>query len=443
MLQASAAPISADQGYTSRERVAIILSCMLGFALDLYDVLIMPFLMGSIQKSLNISLGQVASVTSLTLIGSVLGGALFGWAGDRIGRRQALLLTLGVFAVGSIASAFAWDYGSLAVLRFITGVGLGGEWGAGMVLFNEAWNKERRGLGSAFIQGSAVIASAGASIVGVWATTSFSLEWGWRIALLTGGSPLLLMIFIRFFMPESKAWLQFDAQRKTGAAPVATRSTNTLAAMFSRDLIKVSVMSLLWMMGYMFCYYGVVVFMPTLLQRSLGTPPDIVRNISVVASIVGGLSYISMGLLNDRFGRRFGALVPAIGWVVMVVGLYVYGHQAFTGNVLGFPMLWIYFAFVIGNSALGVVGTWLSELYPIEVRSTAVSVVYMAGRGVGSLAPMVVPMVAAAFGGQLAAGMRIVVPALVVFLAMTLMLPETRGRDLSVRASAAIRSQAI
>jgi len=213
--------------------------------------------------------------------------------------------------------------------------------------------------------------------------------------------------------------------------------------MFGPDLIKVSVMSLLWMMGYMFCYYGVVVFMPTLLQRSLGTPPDIIRNISVVASFVGGLSYISMGLLNDKFGRRFGALVPAIGWVVMVVGLYVYGHQAFAGSVLGFPMLWIYFAFVIGNSALGVVGTWLSELYPIEVRSTAVSVVYMAGRGVGSLAPVIVPMVAAAFGGQLAAGMLIVIPALVVFLAMTLMLPETRGRDLSVRASNAIRQQAI
>jgi MFS family permease len=443
MLQAGAAPITADQGYTPRERAAIILSCMLGFALDLYDVLVMPFLMGSIQKSLDISLGQVASVTSLTLIGSVLGGALFGWAGDRIGRRQALLLTLGVFAVGSIASAFAWDYGSLAVLRFITGVGLGGEWGAGMVLFNEAWNKERRGLGSAFIQGSAVIASAGASIVGVWATTSFSLEWGWRIALLTGGSPLLLMIFIRFFMPESKAWLQFDGQRKAGTAPVAIRSTNTLAAMFSPDLIKVSLMSLLWMMGYMFCYYGVVVFMPTLLQRSLGTPPDIIRNISVLASVVGGLSYISMGLLNDKFGRRFGALVPAIGWIVMVVGLYVYGHQAFAGSVLGFPMLWIYFAFVIGNSALGVVGTWLSELYPIEVRSTAVSVVYMAGRGVGSLAPVIVPMAAAAFGGQLVAGMLIVVPAVIVFLAMTLMLPETRGRDLSVRASTAIRQQAI
>jgi MFS family permease len=106
--------LSAIGTYATRERTAIIVSCMLGFALDLYDVLIMPFLMSSIQSSHGISLTQVASVTSLTLIGSVIGGALFGWLGDRVGRRQALQLTLGVFAAGSIASAFAWDYWSLA-----------------------------------------------------------------------------------------------------------------------------------------------------------------------------------------------------------------------------------------------------------------------------------------------------------------------------------------
>ncbi|WP_407177360.1 MFS transporter [Bradyrhizobium sp. STM 3562] len=423
--------LSSAGTYTTRERAAIIFSCMLGFALDLYDVLIMPFLMSSIQASLHISLTQVASVTSLTLIGSVIGGALFGWLGDRLGRKQALQLTLGVFAAGSIASAFAWDYPSLAILRFITGVGLGGEWGAGMVLFNEAWNKDRRGLGSAFIQGSAVLASAGASIVGVWATTSFSLDWGWRIALLTGGSPIVLMIFIRFFMPESKAWLQFDRARKSGLVKNRVKTTNTLLLMFKGRLLPISLMCLAWMMAYMFSYYGIVVFMPTLMQKSLAAPPEVVRNISVIASVVGGCSYISMGALNDALGRRFGALVPGLSWGLMAGCLYLFAHEKYAGSLLGFPMFWTYIAFVIGNSALGVVGTWLSEIYPIEVRSTAVSVIYMAGRGVGSFAPVVVPMAAALFGGELAFGMLVVVPAIIIFLAMTLSLPETRGRELT------------
>ena len=434
--------LSGTGAYSAGERAAIIFSCMLGFALDLYDVLIMPFLMSSIQVSLKITLTQVASVTSLTLIGSVIGGALFGWLGDRIGRKQALQLTLGVFAAGSIASAFAWDYTSLAVLRLITGIGLGGEWGAGMVLFNEAWNKDRRGLGSAFIQGSAVVASAGASIVGVWATTSFSPEWGWRIALLTGGSPILLMVFIRLFMPESKAWLQFDRARQSGLVESRARTTNTLLLMFRGRLLPISIMCLVWMMAYMFSYYGIVVFMPTLMQKSLGAPPDVVRNISVIASVVGGCSYISMGLVNDAFGRRFGALLPGLAWGVMACALYAFSHHKFAGELLGFPMFWTYIAFVIGNSALGVVGTWLSEIYPIEVRSTAVSFIYMAGRGVGSLAPVVVPLAAAAFGGELAMGMLIVVPAIILFLVMTLSLPETRGRELAAGGYAQQRGRA-
>jgi len=427
-------------GYSRLERIAIIASCMLGFALDLYDVLIMPFLMGSIQKSLQISLAQVASVTSLTLIGSVVGGAVFGWLGDRVGRKQSLQLTLLLFAAGSIASAFSWNYGSLAVLRFVTGIGLGGEWGTGMVLFNEAWNKERRGLGSAFIQGSAVIASAGASIIGVWATTTFSLEWGWRIALLTGGSPILLMIFIRLFMPESKAWLQFDRMRKSGVLrTVAARQTNTLIRMFQGRLLPITVMCLIWMMAYMFCYYGIVVFMPTLMQKSLNTPPEVVRNISVIASIVGGVSYITMGALNDACGRRFGALLPGLSWFAMACGLYLYAHDKYQGSLLDFPIFWIYLTFVIGNSSLGVVGTWLSEIYPIEVRSTAVSFIYMAGRGIGSLAPVVIPMAAALFGGELALGMMVVVPAIILFLAMT----QTRGRELAVAAKPSTQQQAV
>jgi MFS family permease len=430
--------------YSRVERISIIASCMLGFALDLYDVLIMPFLMGSIQRSLQISLAQVASVTSLTLIGSVIGGALFGWLGDRVGRKQSLQVTLLLFAAGSIASAFAWNYWSLIVLRFVTGIGLGGEWGAGMVLFNEAWNKERRGLGSAFIQGSAVIASAGASIVGVWATTSFSLEWGWRIALLTGGSPILLMIFIRLFMPESKAWLQFDRLRKSGVLPtVAAKQTNTLIKMLRGRLLPISIMCLVWMMAYMFSYYGIVVFMPTLMQKSLNTPPEIVRNISVIASIVGGISYIAMGALNDAYGRRVGALLPGLSWFAMACGLYLFAQEKYRGNLFDFPIFWIYLTFVIGNSSLGVVGTWLSEIYPIDVRSTAVSFIYMAGRGVGSLAPVVIPIAAALFGGELAVGMLVVAPAILLFLAMTLSLPETRGRELAIAAKPSAQQQTV
>jgi len=367
----------------------------------------------------------------------VIGGAAFGWIGDRMGRRTALQLTLGMFAVGSIASAFAWDYASLATLRLFTGIGLGGEWGAGMVLFNEAWNPKRRGLGSAFIQGSAVVASASASVVGIWAVSSFAPDMGWRVGFLTGGAPITLMIAIRFLMPESRAWLAFDAQRKAGLLPAGRAGGNPLLSLFAPSHRRVTLIALLWLSAYMFAYYAVIVFVPTLMLRSLATPPDVVRSAALVVSVTGGVGYIVMGALNDRFGRRLGALLPSLMWLVFLGGLAVWGNQRYADSLADWPLFWLYVAFGLGNTSLGVVGTWLSELYPIAVRSTAVSTIYMVGRAVGSIAPIVVPQVAAAYGGNLARGMLIALPAALLFLVLTCLLPETAGRRLGPQQPAA------
>jgi hypothetical protein len=90
----------------------------------------------------------------------------------------------------------------------------------------------------------------------------------------------------------------------------------------------------------------------------------------------------------------------------------------------------------MGNVAFGVTGVWNSELYPVHLRATAVSIFYMGGRGLGSIAPGIVPLAAAHFGGSLLNGMVVVaLPAAVVFIAASLLLPETLGRDLPAKGS--------
>lgn len=411
--------------YTSTQRAVIIGSCILGFALDLYDVLILPYVMPAIQKTLGFSLTEVASITSITLIGSVIGGAGFGVIGDRLGRKTALQLTLLLFGLGSIGAAFAWDYWSLAILRFATGIGLGGEWGAGMVLFSEAWNPKRRGLGSAFIQGSAVLATAGAPIVGIWVLGAFSPDWGWRVGLLTGAAPLALIVVVRWWMPESKAWQKFDADRRS--APAADKVP--LATLFTPRLRKVTILSLLWVTSYMFYYYGIAVFMPTLMLKTLQTPPDIVRTTSVISSVAGGFTYVVMGLINDRYGRRYGAILPNIMTLASIVGLLLWGHVRYEHSILEWPIFWITMLFAVGAVSIGVIGTWLSELFPIEVRSTAVSSVYMAGRALGGLAPIAVPAFAAAYGGDIITGFWLCLVTAVLFFVLSWMLPETMLRN--------------
>ena len=208
--------MDSEMAYSGKERASVFISTLFGYGLDFYNILIISFLMSAIQKSLGITLTQAGVITSVTLAGSVFGGVLFGWIGDRVGRKTSLLLTLGLFSLGALLSAFSWNFESLLFFRIVTGIGLGGEWGAGVVLFNEVWDRNRRGFGSALIQAASSVGIGAASVVSVWALGSFSPDWGWRIALLTGASPIILMVYVRFWMPESRLWLEYEQLRKEG-----------------------------------------------------------------------------------------------------------------------------------------------------------------------------------------------------------------------------------
>jgi MFS family permease len=112
--------------------------------------------------------------------------------------------------------------------------------------------------------------------------------------------------------------------------------------------------------------------------------------------------------------------------------MYFWGFAHYRGSVLEWPLFWLYVAFGVGNVALGVAGTWLSELYPLDLRSTAVSVLYMGGRALGSVAPVIVPLIALHFGGKILIGMLFAaLPCAVIFVITSFCLPETAGRDLS------------
>src|ERR1700742_620022 len=108
--------------YTPRERKFVMWSAILGYAFDFYNLIVVAFLLVPIQKSLNVTLTQTGIIVGATLAASVLGGVLFGWLGDKIGRKNALLWTLLLLALGSIASAAAWDFNSLLVFRVLTGI---------------------------------------------------------------------------------------------------------------------------------------------------------------------------------------------------------------------------------------------------------------------------------------------------------------------------------
>ena len=430
-MAARAATVS---GYTARERFSVALSCILGFWLDFYDLVIVVFLFQAIQKSLSISLTQAGTITSVTLVGSVAGGILFGWAGDRLGRKNALLLTLGLFSGGAIATAFAWSYASLLAFRFVAGIGLGGEWGAGMVLLNEVWPKERRGFGTAMVQAMATIASATAAIVAVWALGSFSPEWGWRIALLTGGAPVLLMIYVRFFMPESRLWLDYERLRLSGALPPEKQAAKTpLLEMLRGASGRYLVLGILAWGAYVVGFQAVSVFMPTLMTRSLGATLGEVRDITIVTGLTGSAVMLFIGWRSDRLGRKFGVVAPTIVAIGAYLALYLVGGDKYPGSIAAWPIFWCYLAWTVGQTSACMYGSWLSELFIVELRASAVATVYNVGRGLGAISPIIVPALAASMGGALLNGMIAVgLFGSVVCLMSIIALPETAGRAFAV-----------
>lgn len=418
--------------YDKREKRSVLVSTVLGFGLDFYNILILAFLMGAIQKSLGITLTEAGIITTVTLIGSVLGGIIFGWLGDRIGRKNSLMLTLALFSLGAIASAFAWDFNSLLVLRTITGIGLGGEWGAGIVLFNEVWDKNRRGFGSCVVQAASSGGIAAAAVVSVWALGTFGPDWGWRIALLTGGSPILLMIYVRFWMPESKIWAEYERMRKAGELPPEkAESGSPLIEIFKGASLFYTVLGFAVVSGYMFAFYSVSVFIPGYMIK-LGAAPATVRDVTLLFALVLAITFLVFGWYSDRLGRKLSIVLPMLLSLIGFYGIYISKDAVFPGSLWIWPLFAWYLVWGVGQVAAGMFGAWFSELYPVELRSSAVSTIYMIGRGIGSFAPYVVPLIAAQTGGNLLNGMMIGGFAAVICLVAALLLPETAGRNFAV-----------
>ena len=279
--------------YTSSERRLVAVSAVLGYGLDFYNLIVLAFLMPVIQKDLTMTLPQVGLIVAMTLAGSVLGGILFGWAGDRWGRKNALLFTLVLLSGGAILSACAWNFWSLLIFRIIAGIGVGGEWGAGMVLFNEVWDRNRRGVGSAIVQAASSIGLILAALVATWALQSFGPDKSWRVALLVGALPIILMFAVRKGMPESRLWTEFHALETAGKLPEEKkRERSPLIEIMTGASLKYFIFGTIVAGGYIINYQSISVFMPGLMIRGLGASQNNLLGVTLFTAVIAAIGML-------------------------------------------------------------------------------------------------------------------------------------------------------
>lgn len=420
-------------GYTARERWFVAISAMLGFGLDFYNLIIMAFLLGVVQSSLHLTLPQAGLIVAATLASSVLGGILIGWLGDRIGRKNALMATLLLLAAGALLSAAAWDFASLLSFRIIAGIGVGGEWGAGIVLFNEVWTPQRRGIGSALVQAMAAAGTALAAVVAAWALGAFSADTAWRVSMAVGALPLVLMLIVRLGMPESRLWEEYHRRKLAGELPPEKLSEgSSLVEIMKGASRRYFILGTLMCAGYFFAYQSITTFMPSLMIRALGASPVVVRDVSLLWSAVLAIGMLCTGVISDALGRKWAVVSATLLGAVGFLAIHAAGGTHYAGTELGWSLFWAYALWGVAQGSGGQFGPWMSELYPTELRATAASAIYTAGRLVGAASPYLVPVFAGIFGGNLLNAMMLGLIGSAMSLICALPLPETAGRAFAV-----------
>jgi MFS family permease len=396
----------AGRGYTRPQLTGIFTSALLGYGLDGYNLLIVSFVLPAIEVHLHISAAAAGFVVSMQLVGSIVGGLALGWYADRFGRRKGLAVSIVLYSLGALLSAFSWSYGSLLAFRLITAVGLGGEFGLGMSLFNEAWAGRKRGLGAGIIQSSFVAGIAVAGWVAPAVLSGFGAN-GWRVALMTGFIPVILGVVVRLWMPESRAWKEHRAARAAGLPAGGERAASAFRAPVPQ-MTRRTLASFFLVGGFLFSFYSLTTFMPSIIGKDFQAGTAVASNVNTVVTWTAVGTYILVGWLSDIFGRKRTFLVPAAMMVAGSVLIYVAtgpgGH--YPGSFWGWDLFWGYYIWYAGSAAGAYIGTWLSETFPVGIRATSVSGTYMFGRGASGLAPIFGPGLISlgVFAGPLAIG---------------------------------------
>src|SRR3954469_13913449 len=170
---------------------------------DFYDLVLFSFLLIPIGRELKLTDGQEAVLLGTALGASGIGGILFGYVSDVVGRKRALMWTVCIYSIGTALTACAIGPLTLCLFRFLTGLGVGGEWAVGHALLAESTPKHFRGRGAALLQAGEPGGVALAALVGLLLT-----PWvGWRLIFLLSSASASIAIVARYFLPESPVWI--------------------------------------------------------------------------------------------------------------------------------------------------------------------------------------------------------------------------------------------
>ncbi|MBM4361935.1 MAG: MFS transporter [Deltaproteobacteria bacterium] len=397
---------------SSRNVVLTVLVAALGYFVDIYDLILFSIVRTKSLASLGLQgdalLDRGVLLLNMQMIGMLIGGVLWGVLGDRRGRLSVLFGSIFMYSAANIGNGLVQSVEQYAVLRFVAGIGLAGELGAGITLVSEVMTKETRGYGTTLVASVGILGAVVAALVG----DSFS----WRTAYFVGGGMGLALLLLRVGLFESG---MFESARTREAARGDFFLLFRSAARARRYL------SIIFMAVPIWYVIGILVTFSPEIAKALGTEPLPQAGRAVLFCYIGlSLGDLASGALSQVLRSRRRVIALFLGLTALGVALYFTLGGA---SLVGFYAICGVLGFAAGYWAVFV--TMASEQFGTNIRATATTTAPNFVRGAVvlltlSFRALVGPL------GVVGAAVAVGVATLAVAVIALGSLEETYGKDL-------------
>jgi MFS family permease len=405
----------------SRAQWMVLLAAFLGWLFDGYEQGLFPLIARPALQSILVAapgneglIGKwMGCITACFLVGAALGGLTFGWLGDRIGRVRAMSLSILTYSLLTGLGYFVRTPSELAVVRFASALGMGGQWALGVALVMECWPEKWRPWLAGLM---GIGANVGFLLVGVTARLHPVTSVSWRWIMLVGALPALLVFFIMFAVPESARWL---------AAARGAR-TNPVREVFSAGLRKTTLLAMAFASIALIGTWGTVQWLPAWADQLAGAAnPSAKANTQMLSALGAIVGAWSAPLIGARLGRRPAYFLLCFASFVVCAGLFRLVHE--------FSGIFLAMTFLVGAATASFYGwfpLYFPELFPTRMRATGQGLCYNSGRIFAAVGALTQGQLVAHFGGSYARAAAIIALIYLLGMALIWLAPETKGKPL-------------
>ncbi|MBY0688058.1 MFS transporter [Microbacterium marinilacus] len=419
----------------SRRQWKMFAASWLGYLLDGFDFVLITLVLTHISDEFGLSGVQAASLVSAAFVSRWFGGLAIGAVGDRFGRRVAMITSILLFSLGSLACAVAPSYAVLFIARIVIGLGMAGEYGASSTYVIEAWPPRLKNKASGFLISGAAVGTVLAGQVYRFVVPEF----GWRALFAIGLVPIVLTLWLRRSLPEPEDW---EKSRRRDEAPGAKAAPNVFAMLFKgrlrvvNTITAVIAMALLLLIftgqlnglgtaaagvvtaavfiSYMVQFGGrrwplivmvtftvlcaflyswpIQALLPTYASTELNYDPTDVATVVFFAGFGNAIGCVVAGFIGDRFGTRWAYVGSLLLSQLLIFPVFLIGGTQLI--VLG-ALLFLQQLF--GQGISGLHPKWISGFFPTEQRAASLGFTYNVGALGGAIAPVLGASIASNF----------------------------------------------